>query len=338
MADAIIQQGMFTSNGHIATINLYSGVDWLKMYNLTNAAADQTVAVPVEWYWQNGMPAGYAWCYKKSEAADAANLSQYGVAQGGFTLVDSSVNLPGIPVAVTSTSNANPFVVTVADTAGLSTGTIVQLQGTSVPSLNGFQFEITTVVASTSFTCAVNLATTEAASAGGFYTVIPYNPYYYPSSRTIANVTQAVNAVVTTTVTHYYKVGQQVSFRVYDPFGMTELNLLTANITAVTQYTFTTDLNTTAFSAFTWDQFPNAATFPTVIPVGIDTSLALANNVYEFNDATINQAYRGIQFPGATAANTAATAGPAGLDGDVIMWVAGVSYLVDNTADLIIQP
>lgn len=338
MADAIIQQGMFTSNGHAATINLYSGVDWLKIINLTNSAANQTTAVPVAWYWQNGMPAAAGISYWKSNAANAANLQQYNLTNG-FTLVDTSLAIPGNPVAVMSTTNANPFVVDTGTTTGLVVGSVVRLSSVAgQPNVNGFDFSVGAVSAGVSFTAAATFANAPGGAGGaGFYRIIPYNPLYYPSRRTIANITQAANAVVTTTVAHTYKVGQQVTFRVNADFGMTQINYLVGNITAVTTYTFTTDINSTAFSAFVWANFPAADTYPQVLPVGEDTALALANNVYEFGDAIVNQAYRGISFPGGSAA---ATAGPAGINNDVIMWVAGVSYLVDNGTppQLIIQP
>ena len=42
MDNTIIQQGMFTSTGSSVTVNLRSDVDWMMVYNTTEAAASQT--------------------------------------------------------------------------------------------------------------------------------------------------------------------------------------------------------------------------------------------------------------------------------------------------------
>lgn len=337
MADSIILQGKFTSNGGPATINLVSSVDWLRVYNITNATANQTTVVPVEWYWQRGFPQAAGWKYLKSNAANAANLSQY-VTTGGFSLVDSTGTALGNPVAVTSTTNANPFVVNTGSTTGLSNGSVVRLSSVANQSnVNAFDFSIANLVANTSFTPAVTFANAPGGAGGaGFYRIVNYGSIYYPSSRTIANITQAASAVVTVTVPHKYVVGQVVAFRIGTDFGMSQLNGLSGAITAVTEYTFTVNIDTTGFTAFVWVDFTNATSYPEVLPVGDDTSVALAQvpPISPFSGATVNQAYSGIQLIGGSAA---ATAGPAGINNDVIYWVAGKSFSVDNNADLIIQ-
>ena len=75
--DTLIQQGRFISAQVPVTIPLRSGVDWMKVYNKTVAAAAQTTAVGVEYYWQRGFGQGEGWEYLKSNAADAANWKMY---------------------------------------------------------------------------------------------------------------------------------------------------------------------------------------------------------------------------------------------------------------------
>ena len=248
--------GFFTSNGKTATIKFPCGVEWLSIKNLTVAAANQTTAVPVEWFWQSGMPNAAGWSYWKSNAANAANLSQYNLTNG-FTYVDSSLQVPGNAVAVTSTSTANPFVVATGSTAGLSIGSVVRLSSVAgIQYVNGFDFEIGAITSNTNFTPAAAfgglVGGVFVAGGAGFYRVVPFNPIYYPSNRTVINITQATSAVVTVSVTHKYVVGQVVSFRVQAPFGMVQMDQLFGTITAVTQFTFTVNIDTTGFTAFTW--------------------------------------------------------------------------------------
>ena len=329
-------QGYFTSNGKTTTIQLASGFDWLQIWNITNSTANQTAAVPVGWYWQQGFPAGAGISYWKSNAADAANLQQY-TTTNGFTLINGYGPQFSVASAITSSSNAATPVYTVASTTGIAVGSVVRIYGTTQMSVNGYDVQVGAFTPSTSFTSAVAFSTALPASTGGFYQIVnPLDPWY-PASRTIVNITQAASAVVTTSVQHNYVVGQSVSFRLSDStFGMVQINGLSGSITAVTQFTFTVNIDTTAFTAFTWPAFTNAVTFPQVLPVGEDTSVALAQvpPLSVYSDATLNTAYYGIQFPGGAAA---ATAGPAGINNDVIYWRAGVSFLNDKTGSLIIH-
>src|ERR1700679_4342326 len=101
MADnTILQQGSFTSAGTAVTLNIRSDLDWMKVYNTTAATNNQTTAIGVEYYWQRGFPAGAQWEYLKSNAANAANLSQY-LTTGGFTFVNTTINNPGPIQALT---------------------------------------------------------------------------------------------------------------------------------------------------------------------------------------------------------------------------------------------
>jgi len=329
-------QGYFTSNGKSTTIKLASGVDWLQIWNITNSKNNSvTSAIPVGWYWQNGFPAGAGISYWKSNAAAASQLQQYNTTNG-FTLINGYSPNYSTPSAITSTSNAATPVYTVGSTTGISVGSVVRIYGTSQMTVNGFDVQVGAFSPSASFTSAVAFATALPASTGGFYSIVNPQQPWYPARRIIANISQAASAVVTTTVQHNYVVGQEVTFRIKKPFGMVQLDGLTGSITAVTQFTFTVNIDTTAFTAFTWATFTKAVTLPQVLPVGEDTAVALVQSppLYEFSDATINNAYIGIQFPGGAEADTA---GPAGVANDVIYWRAGVSFQNDSTGSLIIQ-
>ena len=60
-----------------------------------------------------------------------------------------------------------------------------------------------------------------------------------------------------------------------------------------------------------------------IVPIGANTAEGLALNANILADATINQGYLGILLQGG--ANS-----PAGVANDVIYWVAGKSFSVDN--------
>ena len=97
---------------------------------------------------------------------------------------------------------------------------------------------------------------------------------------------------------------------------MIEINGLAGTVLAITQHTFTVDIDTTAFTAFA---FPLTAAVPfspaVVIPVGESATFGT------LDDATENIGVMGIVLaPGITS--------PAGTAGDVILWRAGKSFNV----------
>lgn len=328
MADnTIIQQGRFTSTGAVKTLAIRSDVDWFHARNITVAGASQTTAIGVEYFWQRGFPQGAMIEYLKSNAANAANLEQY-LTTGGFTLIDSSATTPGASIAVTAGTNATQPVYSTANTGTLATGSIVRLSNlTGQEQLASIDFEVDTVVANTSFRMRYVLDSAPGAAAtAGFWRLIPFDPIFYPRRRYIINITNAASAVVTLSVTHGYTVGQEVRFNVPAVFEMVEMNGLSGIITAIntTTNTITVNIDSTAFTAF---DIPEASQVPLtwaqVVPFGEDTGTALTAATDILADATLNSAILGIQL--AAGANS-----PAGQTNDVIYWIAGKSFSVDN--------
>ena len=86
--------------------------------------------------------------------------------------------------------------------------------------------------------------------------------------------------------------------------------------------TNTIDVNIDS-STFTTFTFPvdNAPEFSPaqVVPVGINTAQAITSGVNVINDATVNIAQIGMLL-------AAGTLSPAGVNGNVITWVAGKSF------------
>jgi hypothetical protein len=315
--NTVIQQGSFTSTGTNTTLQVRSGVDWIEVYNYTQALAG-AASTGYRFYWQLGMPNGSAFQEESNAGSTATNLNV--ITANGFTIVDSSLNQPGPKVAITGSTNATQPVVSTASTAGLSTGSVVRLSGiTAQPNICGVDFSIDTVVANTSFRIANALANAPgAAGTNGFYQIIPFDPLYYPTRRYIVNITQAASGVVTTSVNHGYVVGQSVRLYVPSQFGMTQANGILVNITAVTASTFTISLTTTGFSAFV---YPGAAAVPFTpaicVPVGEETDQFSNPNLLD--DATVNTGYIGVILGGGINA-------PAGQNNDVIYWKAGKSF------------
>lgn len=327
MDNTIIQQGGFTADGNAKYIVMRSDVDWIRVLNLTEAVAT-TQDHGFRYYWQRGMTAGRGFV-EYHPAADHTMAIDQIAAGAGFTLVDSSDTAPGAARILNGafTTNATQPVITSATTTGLSDGSIVRLSGTTTAaSLSGWDFEVDTIVDGVSFTMAYAMANAPGAAAtAGYYRHIPYDPIFYPRYRYIVNLTQAAAAVITTSVQHGYTVGQSIRVNVSDAnFGMTEIDGVEGIVTAVTASTITTDIDSTGFTAFTFAlpaTLPN--TMPTVVPIGIDTSTAITGAVDMLADATYNTSYLGIRLEGGVLS-------PAGSNNDVIKWVAGKSFSVNN--------
>lgn len=365
--------------GDSKIIQIPSGVDWIKVYNYTKAGAaglntvyfngTNNAFAGVEFYWQRGMAAGTGMV--KYKANTTSVLNQDTLVSGGFTLYDPSGQTAGAlpivsaPVATTASTNATRPVVSTGSTAGLSIGSVVRLSQTAQTDVNGIDMVVGTIVNNTSFTLltASNpLATAPGAIGGaGFYSIINSDPLFYPRRRFVVNITQASNARVSTSVAHGMTPGQAVRFDIPDVSGMTQLNPSPFNnylpctvLTVIDDYNFTINVDTTAFTAFTWPTIAQQpSSFPTMTPFGEDTASALSINAAQvptvggqqiFNtntgilaDSTVNTGFLGMILGsgGNGTALTTPIAGPAGtvhftsgnvIDAtDLMYWVAGKS-------------
>ena len=327
-------QGRFTGTGSAVTIQLRSDLDWMWVVNQTVSYAGGA-GTGAEFYWQRGMTQGQGTIYTKTASTNALAVAQI-AANSGFYLVDSSVNLPGPSLSLTGITGANPPVVLTANTASLSNGDIVRIFNTvGARQLAGLDFSISAISAGVSFTLAYMSAIAAASPGAGTFRRIPYNPYFYPSSRYITKITQATQAVITLSVDHTYTVGQVVRLIVPTvtaaAYGMTELDGVQATIVAIDQpdndgdtNTITIDQDTTGFTAFAFPLTTAPGFTPAqVVPMGENTAEALLLGANILGDSTVNTAYIGIQL-------VAGASSPAGVADDVIYWVAGKSFSVDN--------
>lgn len=324
MNNTILQQGRFTSDGLVKRLTIRSDVDWMWVYNFTQAATQQGTGRGVKFYWQRGMSLDTGIEYKKDDGVDT--LEMVTLASGGFSLFDSSSQIPGtLDSTITAVSAANPPVVTVTSTAALSDGDVVRLINISgAKQLGGYDFTVD-VVNATTFELPY-MAQIVAGTTGSFRK-IDNNPIFYPRHRLISSITQASSAVIEMTVTHGFTVGQKVRLVVPPEFGMTEMDGLLGTITAVdttlstNTNTITVDIDSSAFTAFAFPLTTAGAFSPAlVVPVGEAAELPYVNLL---DDATINQSVIGMEL-------AAGEQAPAGSASDVIYWVAGKSYSVSN--------
>jgi len=281
MSSSIIQQGRFTSDGNAKTLAIRSDVDWMEIINYTVADDDtQTTAVGVQYYWQRGMSPDTGIEYKKSNAANAAQLTT-ALASGGFTLLDTSNQTPGAPVTGTTITKADPPVCT-ATAHGYVTGDRVRIYSSdTMDQINGLEFHVTRTGANTFTLTYLDTNTANFTAAASFIArKIPNPPAFLPQRNVIASITQASSAVIEFLTTHNYNVGDVIRLNVSSAFGMIEMNGLQGTITAVStaNNTVTVDIDSSAFTAFAWPAAGSAPlTHAEAIPVGDNSTNSLAD-------------------------------------------------------------
>ena len=360
------------SNANQMIVQIPSGADWMRVSNYTqwgvagNAAGAYfngvaNAYIGADFYWQRGMAAGTGIVTYKRAATAVLNGDT--LLTGGFTLYDPSGQttganpLLGPAVATTASTNVTRPVVSTANTAGLAVGMVVRLSNTAQTDVNGIDMVVGAVNPGVSFTLltATNaLATAPGAIGGaGFYRIV-YNAnsaLFYPRRRVITNITQAVNAQVSTSIAHGLTPGQEVRFNIPSVSGMTQLNPVITNnyfpsgstvsaivVSVVDDYNFTININTTAYTAFTYPTIAQQpSSFPIVIPFGEDTATSLSTAASQvptigglpiYNaqtgllaDSTVNTGFLGMILGIGGNGNEAAAPiiGPAGS----IAWSAG---------------
>src|ERR1017187_1462694 len=232
----IIQQGNFVSTGANVTLPLRQGVDWMQVYNTTQASSG-SANIACKFYWQNGFPQNSMWAEARLHSFVADINIQY-TTTGGFYYVDTSINRYGlINNTVTAVTNANPPVVTTGAQTGLVAGNVVRLinivGGQQLSSMD-FTVGYGSLAGGTNFSLDYMVPIVAAAGGGASsWMQVNFDPVFYPTRRYITSITQAAQAVVTLSVTHGYQVGQSIRMVVPAIFGMTQMDGLLATIVAV---------------------------------------------------------------------------------------------------------
>lgn len=317
--NTISHQGRFTSTGVAKVLELRSDVDWIRTWNVTTTTAGGA-GTGVSFKWFKGMAQDSA--FEDQKLAADESLVPIVITTGGFTHLDTSTSnkLGAINATVTAISAAAIPIVTAGSTTTLIAGDIVRfVDVANAQQFGGVDFEIDTVNANTNFRL-VYAPQIVAGVAGSFYPVnIP--AAFYPTRRFISSITAASPAVVTTTVSHGYLVGQQLRMKVSADYGMTQMNDLVVTVTAVTAATFTTDIDAAAFTAFAWPLTAAAPfTHAQVTPLGESSADTYINLV---NGATDDRGFIAMSL-------ASGVDSPAGVNADVIYWQAGKVFSVDN--------
>jgi hypothetical protein len=312
--------GSFTQPATAANVflTMRSDIDWIEVWNETNITA--AAAGAMHFYFQRGMASTDFYLTSK-KAATFESLETLATTTG-FILTDTSIVTAFAPITITQVG-ANGVVLT-ANTTGLFVGDLVRLYSVvGGRQLEGIDWQVTAINPGVSFTLGYMpiIVAANAPGAAAIYKKIQYADLYLPHTVVITAITAANPAVVSTSRNHGLTVGQEVRIMVPDVCGMREINGKAVTITAVTANTFTTDLNSTGFTAFA---LPVTAAAPCnqamVVPFG---EAAHAVYVNSFDDAKKNVSAIGVTL-------TTGAALPAGVANDVIRWRAGKSAVVDN--------
>lgn len=327
MSNAIILQGRYTSTGNDIIVPLRSGVDWFQTWNLTSIGSPVNTDVKAA-SWQFGFPAASAMCTVYVSASTADNLT-YHNGTGGFTYIDSSIQTPGVTQnTITAISTAASPVVTNSGTNGLVAGNIVRLSNCAggATGLNGIDFVVgSTSLSSTTFQLQSAVQLSVAGTTGSF-TLINYDPIYYPRHRVItAMVDIGVTTTIATSVPHGYQVGQQIRLNIPSNYGTSAIfNGVQVTVLEVSSSVeLIVDLDMSGFT-FAFPSATSVAFTPAIIvPIGENTAYANAQMVNVLTDSTVNEAEIGMLIDGGATQ-------PGGAADDQIYWQAGVSFSIDN--------
>lgn len=258
----VIDGGSFTSDASLAKqLVLTDRPDMFWIRNRT-AWGDDAAETSVESWWRRGMAQGAA--QTTDQAVTSGILSSEAVTSGGFTFIDTANPPVYAPLATTAIEAiGGTFVVTMANTGNIAVGDWVLLYATTgTLQIAGYKFQVTAVTANVSITlgymASSGITFAADATAGQVKKYIPNR--MYPRYSFIANITQAVQAVVYFTGKNDYTPGEILSFRVPEEFGMQEMDLVQARVLSVTNSatvsSVTLDWDTSGYTAFT---FPTSA-------------------------------------------------------------------------------
>ncbi len=345
MPFTIITGGSFTSTGAGVKVPLPSSADYFVATNFTQMPLAPATAVVFrsEWFGpkfgvgQSLPNDGVRW--KKTNSTNAVNVDTFGTstASNGFTYVTSSPVVEAQAAnAITAITAVNPAVVTQTNT--YSNGDILYLYSTTgMLQISGMPFQISSVSGS-GYTLLGLPATASngfaaAATAGFTRRVSKYNAVE-PEYMFITNISQATQAVVTTSIdpADHYVVGQLIHFSVPATLGMKEISGLTGRILAVNAvsatsnigaYNVTVNIDTTTFTAFAFpasSTSPVSTLFATFASAGQQVTfdpISLVQTGYSFTKAPF---HTGQFVPYLFLSGGAQS--PAGANLDVIDWIA----------------
>lgn len=227
-------QGSFTSDASVTNQKIYLPQGQPDLFVLEDAAwGDDTAITSVKSWWRAGDAADSARTI--DQAVTTGIMSTEAVTTNGFRFVDTW-NPPTYAVnTISAISAANPAVCTVdSSTGSISVGDVVRVtQSTGMLQVAGYDFSVTAVTLNTNVTLNFDAQNEAAAATDGEIRLIipgrmyPRNRYIVPVGG-LAGISVAASdgaeCVVCTSVYHDFSVGEYVTFRVTDAFGMSEIN------------------------------------------------------------------------------------------------------------------
>lgn len=235
-----------------------------------------------------------------------ANVDSF-VSADGFSTMQAALALQyGAVIDIASVSAANPAVVTTSIAHGYSSGDVVimsnlyQSAASGMQQIAGIPF-VVTVLSPTTFSIDFNTTQSQftaynSGSASSQATVkkVLYPALYFPGVNYITAIQNGNATVVTCSAPHNLVVGQQVAFRMPQPFGMTELNSYPNSVTpgqAIYGYVMQVpnstsvivNINSTGYSAFSWNlpmaQVMYGMSYPQLVAVGDQNTGAGLNSM-----------------------------------------------------------
>lgn len=294
--------GTFTSDGTAVNLSLPSGYTEIELTNLDDLGSAAANTNVMKAWGTSSMAAGSAIYATKTNGAATIAIPTTTSTNGFTFLSDNATVSDGASVALNGTevNRANPAVASTGSTANLiADSSVVRLFGTTgMLQIGGLDFTVGTVNSNTDFQLKyLNNSGFAADATAGTYRIINANSRYLPRHRYITAITAAASAVVTLSVAHNFVAGQSVRFAIPEEWGMVEMDGLIGNITSVTTgatNTITVDIDSTAFTAFTFPTSAEAgagASAAIVVPVGETANSTYANSL---DDATDNVSITGV--------------------------------------------
>ncbi len=115
---------------------------------------------------------------------------------------------------------------------------------------------------------------------------------FSPFKSNITNITNAQEAVVTVDDASSYSVGEIVSFRVSKPYGMTEINNLSARIVSIASNDVTVEVDTLGWNAFVYPPVGTVEVPALLVPAGSgivpDSAIPMTNLQDTFDNKPLN--------------------------------------------------
>ncbi|KKN33424.1 hypothetical protein LCGC14_0803910 [marine sediment metagenome] len=265
--------GSYVSDGNARVLDLRFEPTYFKLMNQTNFNTMGVTPVVKRAWWFSTLASDEAFTVQNTTAA-LTDESVF-ITTGGIRPINTATDPVEAAVVGTAITAASPPVVTMT-AHGYSIGDVVRLYSTTAMlQIAGMEFTITDVPDANSFEIDYLDASGFAAAATAVTARrLPFDPQdFAPKNRFVTNITAAANAVITLSVDHGYQVDEIITVRCTPDFGMSEIDQLQGQITAIdtTLNTVTTDIDSSAFTAFAFPTSAVAAagvTFPQTVPVG----------------------------------------------------------------------